>query len=381
MASVRVAFVGLFTAAPPTGGAGRVTCALAAALPADCRLLQPGPAQRRFVTDAGLAVWQWPLASGSRWRKLLGIAGYVRQVEQALTAWGPDVVVLEGASWVVYHWWLMTRLRLRLPGVRLLYHAHNVEYDLRRQRHGWLTQRLTRWAEARVLTGCWQVFAVSAVDQARFHSLYGSNPLLLPNGVDTQRFVGVPAARASALQAAHQLGDAAVLFLGDYAYPPNREAIDLLVTAVMPLVLAQCPQARLAIIGGPVPWQRPWLRAPGLLADADVPGFIRACAVSVAPIFSGSGTRLKILESLAAGVPVVASVKGAEGLGLVADTELLLATTASEFASALVGLLRDPQRRARLGEAGQRRVARCYDWSVLVPALTAMLPAAPDDPC
>lgn len=370
---MRTAFVCLFSAAPPTGGAGQVSCALAAALPGERLLLQPGPCERRFFTDAGLPVWQLRMRSGSRWDKLFGMAGYIRRVERALRDWGATAVVLEGASWVFYHWWLLAHLRRRLPHLRVFYHAHNVEFLLRRQRHGWLIVFLTRRAEARVLRDCREAFAVSPVDQAAFTSLYGITPRLLPNGVDARRLAAADATAVARLRQTHRLGTAAILFLGDYAYPPNREAIDCLVTVVMPLVLARCPDACLAISGGAVPYQRPWLRAPGLLPQAQVPAFIRACAVSVAPIFSGSGTRLKILESLAAGVPVVATPKGAEGLALLPGRDFLLATTGAAFADALVMLLGDPARRASCAAAGQRRVLDDYDWARLVPILTAAL--------
>jgi polysaccharide biosynthesis protein PslH len=377
-----VAFICFFAAAPPSGGAGSVTCALAATLADDRLLVQPGPAERRFLTPGGLPVWQLRLVGDRGWRKLLGIPGYVRRVVDLVQRAGADVVVLEGASWVLYHWWLLRRLRRRCPSLTVLYHAHNVEYELRRQRHGWLVQRLTRWAEGRVLRGVAQSFAVSERDRDAFQRLYGVRPLLLPNGVDYRRFAEVTADAITACRRMHRLGTDVILFMGSYAYPPNREAIDFLVTAVLPLVVARCPTAELAITGGPVPYRRPWLRAAGLLPDGQVPPFIRCCAVSVAPIFSGSGTRLKILESLAGGVPVVATGKGAEGLMLEPGSEILLAESAADFAAALVALLGDPDRRRRLGTCGQRQVASRYDWAALVPELSRVIAAtaAPSAP-
>ncbi|WP_295430226.1 glycosyltransferase family 4 protein [uncultured Thiodictyon sp.] len=372
---MRVAFVCFFAAAPPSGGAGSVTCALAEALADDRLLVQPGPAERRFLTPGGLPVWQLRLVGDRGWRKLLGIPGYVRRVVRLVQRGRVEVVVLEGASWVFYHWWLLQRLRRSGARLTVLYHAHNVEYELRQQRHGSLVRWLTRWAEGRVLRGVTQSFAVSEPDRDAFQRLYGVAPLLLPNGVDSRRFAGVTAAASAVCRRMHQLGEDVILFMGSYTYPPNREAIDFLVTGVLPLVLAHCPRVELAIIGGPVPYRRPWLRAAGLLPDEQVPPFIRCCTVSVAPIFSGSGTRLKILESLAAGVPVVATRKGAEGLTLAPGVEILLAEGAADFAAALVALLRDPDRRRQLGACGQRQVASRYDWTVLVPTLSRVIAA------
>jgi len=371
-----IAFICFFAAAPPTGGAGTVSCALAEAVVGERLLVQPGPVERCFLTPGGLPVWQLPLISDRGWRKLMGIPDYVRRVVGLVQRVGADVVVLEGASWVLYHWWLLRRLRRRWPTMTVLYHAHNVEYELRRQRHGWLAHRLTHWAEGQVLRGVAQSFAVSERDRDAFRDLYGVVPLLLPNGVDSRRFAGVAEGAITACRRMHRLGENVILFMGAYAYPPNREAIDFLVTSVLPLVLAHCPSAELAIIGGPAPHRRPWLRAFGLLPDEQVPPFIRCCAVSVAPIFSGSGTRLKILESLAAGVPVVATRKGAEGLTLEPGSEILLAEGATDIAAALVTLLGDPDRRRQLGACGQRQVASRYDWAVLVPTLSQVIDSA-----
>ena len=371
-----VAFICFFAASPPSGGAGSVTCALAETLGVERLLIQPGPVERRFLTAGGLPVWQLRLVGVRGWRKLLGIPGYVRRVVRLVQRAGVEVVVLEGASWVFYHWWLLRRLRRSGARLTVLYHAHNVEFELRQQRHGRLAQWLTRWAETRVLRGVAQSFAVSERDCDAFQRLYGVVPLLLPNGVDSRRFAGVTAAASAACRRMYHLGDDVILFMGSYAYPPNREAIDFLMTGVLPLVLAHCPRVELAIIGGPVPYRRPWLRAAGLLPDEQVAPFIRCCAVSVAPIFCGSGTRLKILESLAAGVPVVATRKGAEGLMLAPGVEILLAEGAADFAAALVELLQDPERRRQLGACGQRQVATRYDWTVLVPRLSQVVAAA-----
>ncbi len=370
-----VAFICFFAAAPPSGGAGSVTCALAEALPGSRLLVQPGPEARCFLTPGRLPVRQLRLFGDRGWRKLLGIPGYARRVVRLVQQTGAEVVVLEGASWVLYHWWLLSRLRRHCPRLIVLYHAHNVEYELRRQRHGRLAQWLTRWAEGRVLRGVAQSFAVSERDRDAFQRLYGVVPLLLPNGVDSRRFARDADGASAAGRRPHRLGQDVILFMGSYAYPPNREAIDFLVTAVLPRVLAQYPTAELAVTGGPVPYRRPWLRVAGLLPDDQVPAFIRGCAISVAPVFSGSGTRLKILESLASGVPVVATRKGAEGLVLEPGIEILLAEGAADFASTLIELLRNTDRRRQLGACGQRQVVSRYDWAVLVPELSRVIAA------
>jgi glycosyltransferase involved in cell wall biosynthesis len=86
--------------------------------------------------------------------------------------------------------------------------------------------------------------------------------------------------------------------------------------------------------------------------------------VSVVPLRLGGGTRLKIIESLALGTPVVATTKGAEGLGLTADVEIAIADTPQHFAETVLALLHDAERRRQFSERG-RTAAQRYDWAAI----------------
>ena len=97
----------------------------------------------------------------------------------------------------------------------------------------------------------------------------------------------------------------------------------------------------------------------------DVRPTIASSWVSVVPLRVGSGTRLKILESLALGTPVVATSKGAEGLALRPDRDLLIADEPAEFASAVLRLLRDPALRESLSQNGREAVKAKYDWRII----------------
>ena len=91
---------------------------------------------------------------------------------------------------------------------------------------------------------------------------------------------------------------------------------------------------------------------------------IAAARVVVVPLLSGSGTRFKILEAWAARRPVVSTTIGAEGLGAGNGGELLIADDPTGFVDAVQGLLDDPGRRAKLGEAGQKFYLDRYTWPV-----------------
>jgi glycosyltransferase involved in cell wall biosynthesis len=91
------------------------------------------------------------------------------------------------------------------------------------------------------------------------------------------------------------------------------------------------------------------------------PHWARA-AVAVVPLRSGGGSRLKILEAAASGVPVVSTTVGAEGLELLPDREILIADTPAAFADSILRLLREPDLRRRLGAAAREKVVARYGW-------------------
>jgi glycosyltransferase involved in cell wall biosynthesis len=101
----------------------------------------------------------------------------------------------------------------------------------------------------------------------------------------------------------------------------------------------------------------------------DVRPYIAASGLYVIPLRIGGGTRLKVLEAMGMGKAIVSTALGCEGFDLVPDQELVLADDPAEFAVAVVDLLRDAERRERLGRAARRFAGSRYDWRMIVPRL------------
>ncbi len=101
----------------------------------------------------------------------------------------------------------------------------------------------------------------------------------------------------------------------------------------------------------------------------DVNPFLHAAAVYVVPLRMGSGTRLKLLQAMAAGQAVVSTRIGAQGLTVEDGVQLRLADTEEDFAHAVITLLSDPVEREKLGQRGAEYVAAHYDWQVIAPLL------------
>lgn len=201
--------------------------------------------------------------------------------------------------------------------------------------------------------------AKAAPDYGRFH--------VLENAVDARACAAVSPPRAPRL----------LVFAGSLTYPPNRDAVCWFVERILPRVRARLPDVELAVTGDPPAEAAPPAAGVRLLGRVpDVRPVVAGAAVSIAPIRLGSGTRLKILEAMALGTPVVATSKAAEGLRVVHGEHLLLADDEGVFAAQVLRLLREPDTGARLAAAARRLVLERYDVEAAGAALRRLVERA-----
>ncbi len=178
-------------------------------------------------------------------------------------------------------------------------------------------------------------------------------------------------------------GDAAatepdtLVYSGSLTYAPNKEAVVWFLEEIFPLILTKRPNARLKVLGATADldvayWeaQRP-VTFVGLVED--VRTYIWNSQVNIVSLVSGSGTRLKIMESLALGTPVVSTSKGAEGLLITPEAHYLQANSATEFADCVLRLLEDPNLHTTLRAAGRQVVEEKYERDAVGKQFDALL--------
>lgn len=160
-----------------------------------------------------------------------------------------------------------------------------------------------------------------------------------------------------------------LLFCGAMDYTPNVDAIDWYFEACDPLVRRAVPERRVWIVGkNPAASVQRWGTLPGVEITGGVPDvrpYYQKAWGQLVPLRIGGGTRLKIVESLAIGCPVISTSIGAQGLHLEHDRHLLLADTPEKMAQEVVRFLQDAALRDRLAEAGRQQVLACYTWERL----------------
>jgi glycosyltransferase involved in cell wall biosynthesis len=355
-----------YEAYPPESGAAAVTYNTARNLPGQTTLVQLGDTEGRLELSGHLTLVTIASESKHRLKKALALRTKFKKIAEVIQGVKPDVLVLEGASWAPYYVFQLGRLKRSGQTPKVIYHAHNVEYLLRLERKDRLIAGLTRWAEGKLMRESDLATAVSKADAEEFNRLYGVRPSLLPNGVDISAFDSVSEEDVERIRKKYRLQGFTVLFMGLITYPPTRDGLQFLMKGVFPSLTEARRDMRLVVIGGDVGEYRDWLINPGLIPFEEVPALIKACSVCVAPIFSGSGTRVKILEYLAARKPVVSTAKGAEGLDAEDGRHLVLAEKQNAFKRSILQLADNEDLAARLGREGRKLVEERYSWTRII---------------
>lgn len=355
----------------------------------------PGPGYRDHQLTPTLREIDVPLseqhfAASDAWRQQAGDKTVIDASFPMLAHLSPDYVqavrtAARDANVVICsHPWVYPLVfdLLDRPGQLLVYDAHNVESVLRYRllADSEIGQRIVRQATAVEYELCRRadlVLACSREDRELFHGLYGTpfgKCLVMPNGT----FVGDVPSDSARRQAKRTLGldsQPLAVFIGSL-YPPNEEAAAFICAELAPAL----PGVTFAICGGVgSAIDRDALArrgignvcVTGVLDDAGRRAYLAAADVAVNPMFSGSGTNIKMFDFMAAGLPVVSTPTGARGIAQCESALHICA--AAEFASALERILHDRDYATRLGSAGRRLACDGYAWERLSPRLGRLL--------
>ncbi len=205
-----------------------------------------------------------------------------------------------------------------------------------------------------------QSIVVSEVEK-NFLKLMNStlNVAIVPNGVDTTQCKPYP----------YEQRELNMLYVGSMAYEPNVDAAIYLVNEILPIVKKRIPDMTLTIVGSnPTPEilqldQNPTIRVKANVAD--VSPYYKETFVSVVPLRAGGGSRLKILESMAFGTPVVSTSLGSEGLDVKNQHNIFIADTPKQIADSIVDLYHSPKLWGQISENARTLVEKKYDWQYI----------------
>lgn len=288
------------------------------------------------------------------------------RVREVCDTWNPSVVVASQITSASYHAAFAPRPAV-FDEVELGVFADQVQrapHAIARARHSLTWMKLGRYL-TRVLRTMDACTVVSEAEAALVRRAVLNPPRLevVPNGTTVPPEI-VPL---------HERASETLIFTGALTYAANADAMRWFLQQCYPLIKERRPAATLRITGvtGGLRMGGAGVLQTGHVADARA--LVAQTAVSIAPLQWGGGTRLKLLEAMAVGTPIVATSKAAEGLAVAHDVHLLLADSPQDFAAAVLHLLDDGALRQRLVENARQLVVERYQWSSIGRAFVSLL--------
>lgn len=287
-----------------------------------------------------------------------------------------DLVQVEGIHLMAYL--PIIRSARKLPVV--ICDWHNIESELMRQysrrepnllrrAYAGKTARLMSEFESRALGEFDAHVVVSQKDAEQLRTLNSdARVFVIENGVDTNYYCDAQIEKAA--QARRDApGKNRIVFVASMDYHANIEGAVSFAREVWPRLRARQPRLVFTIVGrAPSREVRALALTPGIEVTGtvvDVRPFYRNAVAAIVPLNVGGGSRLKILEAMAAGIPVISTTLGAEGLDVRHGENILIADTNDQLVEAIVRVVEDQEQRTRLGAAGRALVSHHYEWSRL----------------
>lgn len=326
-----------------------------------------------------LSVLQGLLRGYPEWALNWRVTAFQEQLQIAIQTWNPDVIQVE---YSVMGQYLQGLDGYGIPSILTIYEpvAHAAAERALRPRHLAIQLLLLQLAwkryERRIIAAASAVVTFTDRDRKLIEKL-----------APDARVACIPLGSDLTIQPLDPLGTTptSITFIGNFSHPPNVDAAERLIQSIFPAVQEQVPDAILCIVGDRVPNNIRQMATRSIVVTGWVPSvipYLDHAAVMAAPIRTGGGMRVKMLEALIAGKAIVASPRAVEGIGVQAGIHLLLAHDDRQFADAITCLLRNDPLRLELAHNARAWALSHLGWSqamtryeVLYLSLTQGIPA------
>jgi glycosyltransferase involved in cell wall biosynthesis len=323
----------------------------------------PTPTYSREAAGSRMAL----LGSTPRFFASTFSAAFERCVARRLSSREPDVIIASQINAAIH-----LPSRQRPPAVFeevelgvFAQQARDAKRVSRKLRFGltWLKHRRFVAAQLTKFSAC---TVVSEPEAELLRSVAPNSPpiTVVPNGVD-----------AASGETSHQIAPHSLVYAGSLSYQANLEAVTWFVREILPPLRRRFPDLRFTVTGDMAGHRLTDVSTHQTGLVEDVRPFVGGAWASVLPLRTGGGTRIKALESMALGTPIVTTSKGVEGLAVRDGEHVLIADDAASFAAATGRLLSDARLRAHLSENGKRLVREHYDWQKIVSRYRDLLEA------
>lgn len=215
-------------------------------------------------------------------------------------------IIIEGPSWIGYSFIFFILSKIFLSKTSFIYHSHSIEYEIRKNNSNFLISWLTRIMENYIFNNVNTATSVSHKERIKIKKLYNRKTVLLPNGI----FLNKLKSKKKIMSFPKRY----ILYSGSYLYKPNKQAIDLLNQFFMPRLIKKFPDLKLVLTGGGYQQNYKWIVNLDIVKKNYLIQLLKKSQLILVPIYEGYGTRIKIIEALMLGVPVISTPIGIDGI-------------------------------------------------------------------
>ena len=326
MNNAKFAFVSFFEVFPVNFGSSIVCSSLYKYWPYEKKYFQLSNKKKKFSNIVNISYLP------NNFGKLLAICKLFFLIKKYLNV-KKNYLIIEGASWVGYSFFLVFLVRIFLKKIKIIYKTHSVEYEIRKNNGNFLITSLTKVFEKKVLQFSNLSTAVSNLEKKKFTEYYSKKTFLFYNTID---FIKVPEIKKKTKNY--------IIFSGSEKYKPNSYSIEQLVNYIIPAVRILGININLYIFGNKkLKYRRNWLRVKKL-SKLKYIKYLKESAGLVVPSNESYGSKVKIIESLCYGVPVITSKIGFSGIKKVSNKLPMIANSNSAIVKKIIDLIKNKEK-------------------------------------
>jgi hypothetical protein len=236
------------------------------------------------------------------------------------------IIIIEGASWIGFSFVFLHLIKILNKNIFIIYHAHNVEYEIRAKKNNILISKLSWFFEKNVYEKADIATSVSEQDRSIIKKLYNTESLLFPNGVHSSRLIATKPKKKIPVNY--------YLYSGTYLYNPNKIAINYLFKFIYPLLNINYPELKLILTGRGLPKKYRTLKNViyfDYLEKKYLNYIIKNAKFLLLPLQKAPGTKLKIIEALLLNAKIITTKHGMRGIKTLNDKNPLVYNNPKEL--------------------------------------------------
>jgi hypothetical protein len=261
----------------------------------------------------------------------------VNKLKKFINKYNKKIIIIEGASWIGYTYIFFKIIRIFFPKILIIYHAHNIEYDVRKKRNNAIISFITKIIEKNVYKLINFSTAVSEEDQKRLKKLYNVNAYIFQNGINKNRL--------SLKKPKFNLPKKYIIYSGSYSYKFNKITLNKIITKIMPVILKKFKDVKLIITGRDFPKEKftkyNFIRNYKNLEKKELNYLIKKSLFMFTPMNNSPGTKLKVIETLLLGANLITSRSGIKGIKFVKSDNLFIYSNINKMYQYIYYLIRN----------------------------------------